>query len=369
MFIGDRTAITTEPDLLEAPARVALQRAEMIDRLSAAQDGFANALYVVGGQQRLRRSLLDQDQQWYDYQKGVVLRVDTQTGDIERALTYVSPPETCAPGDPILFKSATLRDNKLYACTQTEVLVYELPAFKRIAHISLPIFNDVHHVLPTPDKNLLVAISGLDMVVEMDFCGNLLRAWDVYDGKLWTRFSRFTDYRMGVSTKPHKAHPNHLFMFNDEIWVTRFEQKDAVCLNHPDRRIDIGIERIHDGCLVDGCFYFTTVNGQIVIANAATLKIEEVIDLTTLHDPELLLGWCRGLLVEGTRAWVGFSRIRPTKFREAVGWVRSGFKQSLATHIACYDLVERRCLAEIELEEQSLNAVFSIFSACPGSER
>jgi len=324
----------------------------------------ATSLYVVGGQQRAQRSILDQGQQWYDYQKGIVLRVDAQTCQVESSLEYVSPPEACAPGDPILFKSGTLRDDKLYVCTQTEVLVYELPTFKPLVHLSLPIFNDVHHVLPTAEGNLLVAISGLDMVVEMNLCGDLLHVWDVYDGKPWVRFSRLKDYRMGVSTKPHKAHPNHLFMVDDEIWVTRFQQKDAICLNRPDRRIHIGIERVHDGCLVNGQLYFTTVNGAIVVANPSTLRIEEVIDLTTMHDPELLLGWCRGILVEGTRAWVGFSRIRPTKFREAVGWVRTGFKQSLQTHIACYDLAARRCITEIELEDQSLNAVFSIFPAC-----
>jgi len=322
----------------------------------------------VGGQQRLRRSILDQNQQWYDYQKGIVLRVDTETYQIDTCLDYVSPPETCAPDDPILFKSATISNNKLYACTQTEVMVYELPAFKQIVHLSLPIFNDVHHVLPTPEGNVLVAISGLDMVVEMDLCGNLLRQWDVYDGKPWTRFSRFIDYRMGINTKPHKSHPNHLFMVDDEIWVTRFELKDAICLNRPARRIDIGIERVHDGCMVNGLLYFTTVNGHIVIVNPVSLQIEQVIDLTTMHDPDLLLGWCRGIMVEGTKAWVGFSRIRPTKFREAVSWVRTGFKHSLQTHIACYDLLERHCLAEIELESQSLNAVFSIFPAFAGAE-
>jgi len=367
MFIDDNATTKTMPNLRAMPERLAVENEGTNFWRGHAAERRANALYVVGGQQRLRRSILDQDQQWYDYQKGVVLRVNTQTGQIERCLEYLSPPETCAPGDPILFKSATLRGNKLYACTQTEVMVYEVPAFKQVAHISLPIFNDVHHVLPTSDGNILVAISGLDMVVKMNLGGDLLQVWDVYDGQPWTRFSRLMDYRKGVSTKPHKAHPNHIFMVDDEIWVTRFEQKDAICLNRPDRRIQIGIERVHDGCMVEGRLYFTTVNGTVVIANPVTLQIDEVIDLAALHDEDVLLGWCRGILVDGNRAWVGFSRIRPTKFREAVGWIRTGFKQSLPTHIACYDLVEKRCLAEIELEDHSLNAVFSIFPALAGS--
>jgi hypothetical protein len=82
-----------------------------------------------------------------------------------------------------------------------------------------------------------------------------------------------------------------------------------------------------------------------------------------MHDEDRLLGWCRGLLVGGGKVWVGFSRIRPTKFREALSWIRQGFAQSSPTHIACYDLDKRRCLKEIDLEAYGLNAVFNIFQA------
>ena len=350
-------------------------------------------LYVIGGQQRTPRSLLDQDQQWYDYQRGLILRVDpvvrgqiqgqanNQAADqttykVETVAEHVSPPEACAPGAPVLYKSGSVRGDRLYVCTQTEVLVYHLPDFTQIGYISLSCFNDVHHVIPASNGNLLVAISGLDLVVEVTLAGEVVREWDVYDGRPWTRFSRKIDYRQGISTKPHKSHPNFLASIpaaatstgQEQVWVTRFEQRDALCLEEdtaPDnaRRIAIDLERIHDGYWHNGRLYYTTVNGNVVIANPTTAQVEEVIDLTTMHEPGELLGWCRGILVEGDKAWIGFSRIRPTKFREAVSWVRVGFKQSLPTHVACYDLAQRRCLRQISLEEAGLNAVFSIFPA------
>ena len=42
-------------------------------------------------------------------------------------------------------------------------------------------------------------------------------------------------YRLPVhpSTKPHLAHPNHVFHIGDEPWATRFQQKDAVSLLDP----------------------------------------------------------------------------------------------------------------------------------------
>jgi hypothetical protein len=212
-----------------------------------ASDFGMRPLYVLGGQQRSPRSVLDQDQEWYDYQKGIILHVDPRSSAVKTCVEYVSPPDTCAPGSPSLFKAGTIRGDILYVCTQTEVLVYSLPKFDRVAHISLPCFNDVHHVCPTPDGNLLVAISGLDMVVEVSLCGDVLREWDVLGNCPWTRHSREIDYRKGISTKPHPSHPNYVFCVDDEIWVTRFEQRDAICLNRPNRKIEIGIERVHDG--------------------------------------------------------------------------------------------------------------------------
>ncbi len=75
----------------------------------------------------------------------------------------------CPPDDPaILFKSGTLANGLLYLTTQTEVLVYRVPSFELTTGISLPSFNDVHHVRPTADGTLLVAVTGLDMVAESD---------------------------------------------------------------------------------------------------------------------------------------------------------------------------------------------------------
>ena len=263
----------------------------------------------------------------------------------------------------MLFKAGTRQDDLLYVCTQTEVLVYALPGFERTGYVSLPRFNDVHHVRPTPQGSLLVANSGLEMVVEIDLDGRVLREWNVLGEPPWERFSQSVDYRQGINLKPHRAHPNYVFYVGEEIWATRFEQKDVVCLTRPDRRLPIGLERVHDGVAHDGRNYFTTVNGRIVIADLSSLCIEEVVDLNSMHPDGALLGWCRGLLIEQDKIWVGFSRIRPTKFRQAVSWVRQGFSRSLPTHIACYDLVKRRCVAEVELESHQLNAVFSIHFA------
>jgi hypothetical protein len=324
------------------------------------------SLYVLGGEQRHPRSLGDVGKEWNGYRCGRIVQVDVATGSaVERAI-YVSPREVCADEDPeILFQAGTLQGNRLYTCTGTEVLAYSLPEFERIRYISLPCFNDVHHVTPGPGDDLLVANAGLEMVMQLSPDGGVRRVWNVLGEDPWARFSRTTDYRKIGSTKPHRSHPNFVFRLGDEVWATRFQQGDAVSLTNPPRRIHVSTERIHDGLVHDGKIYFTTVHGKVVVANAASLAVEETIDLTRMHPEGLLLGWCRGILIDGDRLWVGFSRIRPTKVRENVTWVARGFRATYGTHIACYDLSRGVCLQDIDLESAGLNAVFGIFPAIP----
>jgi hypothetical protein len=121
----------------------------------------------------------------------------------------------------------------------------------------------------------------------------------------------------------------------------------------------------HDGVLHDGMIYFTTVNGHVVIANPITLQVEEVIDLNAIHGPDVQLGWCRGLFIANGEVWIGFSRLRSTRFRENVKWVIQGRKTVLPTRVARYDLGKKTCVAEIDLEPYGLHAVYGIF---PGGE-
>ncbi len=322
-------------------------------------------LYVLGGQQRGARPMsggLD----WYEYERGLILEVDPASGTVVRRVAYESPPGSRVAEDPVvLFKSASRVGDTLYACTQTEVMTFQLPDFSRADYLSLPRFNDVHHVRPTADGTWLVAISGLDQVVEVEPGGQVRREWSVVEGEgPWDRFDPGVDYRLVRTTKPHHAHPNHVFQLGDEVWATRFEQRDAISLTRPGRRIAIDLERPHDGLVHDGRVWFTTVNGKVVVADAASLAVVEVIELAGFQASDEPLGWARGIHIDGDGGlWVGFSRIRPTKFRENVAWLARGFKSVRPTRIDRYDLATRRLTHSIDLEPAGLSAVFSVHSA------
>lgn len=320
---------------------------------------------VVGGQQRPDAVSRPE---WERHQKGVILAVEPATGKGEVLVEYVSPAEAIPAEEPyaILFKAATLAGDRLYACTQTEVLVYELPGFAPVGYHSLPRFNDLHHVLPTARGTLLVANTGLDSVLELSASGEVQREWGVLGQDPWDRFDPAVDYRRLPTTKPHAAHPNYVFLAGGEIWATRFEQRDAVCLTRPGGRIEIAVERPHDGVVRGERVYFTTVDGHVVVARWASEKVEEVVDLNAIVGGDLALGWCRGLAVlDERRVVVGFSRLRPTKFRENVRWVkhRLGLRATrgnLPSRIACFDLAARRLLWEQNVEELGMSVLFSI---------
>jgi hypothetical protein len=324
------------------------------------------SLFVTGGRQR--QKLIRQEEEWNLYEKALILKVSVPKGSASVCVEYESPAEA-RPSDGLpsfLFKSGTLVGGIFYVCTGTEVLVYELPDFKRVGYVSLPCFNDVHHVARGTNGNLLVASTGLDMVVEFDLAGKVTRQWNVLGGDPWERFSKETDYRRVATTKPHRAHPNHVFHVGSEIWVTRGDLGDAVCLTVPGKRIELSSLVVHDGHLYKDRLYFTTVDGTIVIVDPASLQIVEVIDLKQIDNSErALLGWCRGLLIVDERhIWVGFTLVRKTKFREKINWIKHVFHDTeKPTHIALYDIRSKKCLREIDLQEYGLNVLFSIFPA------
>jgi hypothetical protein len=323
-------------------------------------------LYVLGARQRKLR--VKNQEEWNLYESALILRLDTESGEVQTCVEYKSPPEARAhENSSNVFKAGTLAGKILYTCTSTEVLIFQLPDFKQIGYVSLPCFNDVHHVTPSADGNLLVASTGLDMVVKFTPQGKVLEQWNVLNEDPWARFSRETDYRKVDSTKPHESHPNFVFELDGEVWVTRFRQRDAISLNGSGRRIDIAVQTPHDGLVSGSRVYFTTVDGRVVIANSHTLKVDQVIDLKPIDGQEALLGWCRGLLpVDEWKIWVGFTRVRKTNLKENVLWVKSIFQEGMGvkpTHISLYDIVEGRCLQEFDLEPHGMNIVFSIFPA------
>ena len=348
-------------------------RGSSLDPSTAGAAAYLSApLHVLGGRQRNRQSMRELDDQWYGYGAGVIIELSGNEPTV--VMERRSVEGTCGPDDPELFKSATRIGDRLYACSQTELMVYSYPGLELLHHVSHPILNDVHHVLPstmdtTPvgqEPHLWASVSGQDLVAEFTIAGEVVSLWAVDGTNASERIDPERDYRINTKLKPHAYHPNHLFRMPDgKLWVTRFETRDAVEVGNTDRRIAIDRERCHDGVVDGGLVYFTTVDGHVVAADVETLEVVADHELAG-SDPNTLLGWCRGLTFVGDHALIGFSRIRHTKVRGALSWVRKGFTQSEPTRVAVYDRKNWQLVDEIDLEPAGCNAVFSIIDSAGG---
>jgi hypothetical protein len=351
----------------ESWLRVVINPGTNGNRPTAAKSGKAGAsLYVLGARQR--KTVIRREEEWRLYESALILEVDPESGLVETRVDYKSPPDARATQNSSnIFKSGTLVGNRLYTCTSTEVLVFELPEFRIVNYLSLPCFNDLHHVVPDAEGNLIITSTGLDMVVKAAPDGTVLEHWNVLGEDPWARFSRAIDYRKVDSTKPHKSHPNFTFELDGKPWVTRLNQRDAVCLEDRSKRIEIAANPPHDGLVRGDYIYFTTVDGTVVKVDRHTLSAKETIDLKLIDGQKALLGWCRGLMpVDDTHFWVGFTRVRKTNLRENVLWVRNIFREGMTekpTHLTLYDIVEKKCLREFDLEAHGMNVVFSVFAA------
>lgn len=318
-------------------------------------------IYVVGGQQK--GEIYDE---WQQFKMGVILKINLTNQRIERSLEYISPSNFCPANNPsILFKAGTIYNDQFYLCTQTEVLIYTFPGFKEVKHISLPCFNDLHHVRPTVNGDLLIANTGLDMVLKINQSGDILQTWNVLQQNPWDRFSENIDYRKFLTTKPHQSHPNFVFELNDEVWATRCLQKDAVCLTDPTKKIDIGGSYVHDGIVFKENIYFTRVDGNVVVVNKHDHNKKSIFDLKEISQPEKSfksLGWCRGIhIIDDYKVIVGFSRLRPTQSKDKNGKsILKGGYGALPTRIVYYDLKESKIIWEIPVEDYNLNSIFSV---------
>jgi hypothetical protein len=264
-----------------------------------------------------------------------------------------------------MFTAGCIDGNSIWLPTDTEIYKFSYPTMKTEKVISHPFFQNIHSVARFGDQ-LAVTSTGLDLVAFLDVeSGSPQSLINVTGRDTWYRHSAVTDYRRVHSTRPHDGHPNYVFKIGDEFWVTRCTYDDAVCLSEQSRRIDIGRGRgvtAHDGVVVDDKVYFTTVDGRLAIADASTMSIQWDLDLTKMESHMTLRGWCRGLYIEGNFAFVGYSKLRQTKDRRKVHWMRRfrGAETVDQASVVCYDLVLQKKVEEWRFPNEEIGCIYGV---------
>lgn len=297
---------------------------------------------------------------WNKYNRCGLQIINWETGATVKEAAYRSPDDRIAPNGSIQFGAGSLYQQNFYVPSRTEILVYSLPELNRQKIYSHPTFNDIHHVTVRNDL-IYICNTGLEIIQIMNLQGDLLAEHNVGISNTWERFSRHIDYRLVPTTKPHEIHANFIFFLEEELWCTRFLPGDAVCLTatHPKIDLKIGSGGPHDGLVRGDFIYFTLTDGYIVIVNKHNYKVEEVVDLNKISNYKVLLGWCRGIEVIGSRAYVGFSALRSSIYREYGLWIKHG-KKPLYSRVAEYDLNTKTLIKELPIAQDTGAAIFTI---------
>ncbi len=293
------------------------------------------------------------------FRSGIIGLLDTDQRRITHHVEYVSPQACRCEEAGQIMTAGSLRGEWLYACMPTEVVRCRLSDMRIESVLTHPTFNDLHHVLALEDQ-MLICNTGIDLLQAFDYRGNVLWTHNAACTPTWERFSQEVDYRFVPSTKPHECHINHVFLYEDKIWLTRFHQKDAVCISEPDDTMPIEVGNPHDGLVKGDEIWFTTTNGHLVCVDGPRRRIARDIDLNAIEHPlgSTQLGWCRGVEIDGRYAYVGFTRFRDTTFKEFTRWIRNVGTRYPA-RIETIDLERRRVVETYELEPLA-SAVFMI---------
>ncbi len=280
-------------------------------------------------------------------------------------IDYETPPKARPDKDPgIRFTAMTLHGDALYLCTGTEVFVLRWPSLEPAAYATHPHFNDIHHVCPVGDE-LAVVSTGLDMVIFLNLeTLKPVRYVNVTGRETWYRFDPGKDWRKVHTTQPHDAHPNFVFSTRGRTWVTRCRTCDVMCLDESTEVVSLGESKVHDGVVHDGHVFFTAVTGEIIVCDAGSLREIDRVSLTAMEDDNLPMGWCRGLCVDGDVAYVGYTTLRTTRWKENVEQflnARTGeYIQVRPTRVCAYDLKRRCKIGEYVLPRSSLGAIFGL---------
>jgi len=300
------------------------------------------------------------------YDQAKLIKLDLSTGVFSTLLSKKGGGENYPQDHPNQqYTAACLEYDILWLPTDTEIFKYQLPSFELLVTYSYPCFHNIHSVHIFGDE-LVVTSTGIDNVIKLNKHSGEINAVLNTQGKdPWHRFDPEFDYRLIHSTRPHDNHPNFVFSLNDELWVTRCKQEDAVKLSDVSQKIDISgtdVISVHDGIVWQNKVVFTRVDGFLVVCDPKNKKPVEQIDpfKQTRNRP---VGWCRGLHIDGDIFYIGYSKVRQTKLKSKIKFLTQGnfkYKGSNNALVVAYNMATREVENVFETPDGTLDAIYGI---------
>lgn len=316
---------------------------------------------------------------------GVVWLVDLASERSEVLLRWMPPPHLHVPTKG--FAGGCLgEDGLLYVAAHAAVVRIDPSRAVVTGVLHQPCMNDLHHVAVI-DGRLFVSNTGLSAVDVLSFQGDflgshaLLPAWanchriqgdDLavpppgWSGEppTLTRTSRSGDDYYDTERRsmpfhrqkvPDYLHVNHVARLGSRLLATCFADGTLRELGGFGVVASLGGRGLHDGVAYGDGFWLTTIDGQVIELDSASLHERRCIDtISSGHH-----GWCRGLVVTDDSVAVGLTEVRRDRVHPR--WV--GEPEGSETSVLLLDRRDGRLLARADLTDRDRHA--KLYSILP----
>jgi hypothetical protein len=298
-------------------------------------------LLLAGGRQAREAGVADLSHRPL-YDLAVLATLDLDTLQLEPWARY--------PGVQQRFGAPAVLGQDVLACTEREVLRYgpDGQVRERWAH---PWMVDVHHAAML-EGALHVACTGLDGVM-------------VLQGERQTFLPTWPGADPRRAPARSRSHPNHVWAAAGRTFATRGRLGDVVGLHERAPCWPVAEVPVHDGLPTAQGVWFTAVDGQLVLLDPETGQVARRILLQADDTTGEPLGWCRGLWIADGLAWVGFTRIRATRLRASLAWVRGRLRgrpvaTRRLTRVVAFELDTGRPALQIALQDVELDVLMGM---------
>lgn len=323
----------------------------------------------------------------FEASDGVLVHVDLDRERAEVWSRWTPPPRLSVHGKG--FAGGSIHDGRLYVAAHAAVVRWDLETATVDGTLHQPDFNDLHGVSVVDDR-LLVVNTGCDAIERFDLDGRFLARHGMLPGWVqarrmdgddpesfdeacmvgwdgaaprWTPRRTGDGYHSGREDRlalpfhrqkvPDRIHPNHVVQAPDGALVTCLLDGTIRTLAtlEPAATVD---GHPHDGCIVDGCLWLTTIDGGIwrIPLPLGTSAPARVADLAKGGR----VGWCRGLLVLDDVIVAGLTEVRADRLPRH-RWSDADPHDSMTglvvldrhtgSELACVDMTDRQRHAKI----------------------
>jgi hypothetical protein len=281
-------------------------------------------IVVAGGRQRRPAGVADRRHD-HLYDAGALVWV-SGVGVVERTILRPEVP---------VYKGLRADGDGFVACAPE--VVHHLAVDGEVRSRTGGGFNDGHDAARL-DGRLLVASTGTGEVVDLD------------SGKRWLCGGR--------------SHVSHVVGWHGRRLATRGTRGDLLDLDTGEM-FPVADVVVHDGVPgPDGLLWLTAVDGRLIGIDAGG-QVARTVAVPVPDQRDEPLGWCRGVAFAQGLVWIGFTRIRATRARERLAWVRGRLRgrhvaTRRPTRIVALDLDTQRVVHTVSLEGTGMDAVFAL---------